>query len=322
MAALTSTLLHDQWLTDLRADRAARTVQRYGGAVRHFLAWYARQEARPLALADLTPITLVGYRAALQQTAAARTVNTHVCALRSWCAWLAAHGVVERNPAARFRLVGRQEPAAPSGLIPNEVNALVRAAGRSRHPARDTALVQLFLQTGLRLSECAALAWIDLTVGEKAGAVVVRAGKGNKARAVPLNASVRGALAAYGGPLLDVDRTLKAVAAAWPRRHADQPVPLWRSQKGGRLSASAIWRVIAGLVRDAAGRGLVPPTTSPHTLRHTFARRYLATHPGDLVGLAALLGHSTLETTRLYVHPTADQLAARLEQLDLNAYGE
>lgn len=78
--------LLDGWLTDLRADRAERTVRRYGGAARHFLAWYEHHERRPLVLADLTPIALVGYRAGLQRTAAARTVNTHVCALRSWYA--------------------------------------------------------------------------------------------------------------------------------------------------------------------------------------------------------------------------------------------
>jgi len=99
--------LLERWLADLRADRAARTIQRYGGAVRHFLAWHAEHEGRPLALPDLTPIALVGYRATLQQTAAARTVNTHVCALRAWCAWLAAQGHLADNPAARFRLVGR-----------------------------------------------------------------------------------------------------------------------------------------------------------------------------------------------------------------------
>ncbi len=310
--------LLERWLANLRADRAARTIQRYGGAVRHFLAWHAEHEGRPLALPDLTPIALVGYRATLQRTAAARTVNTHVCALRAWCAWLAAQGHLADNPAARFRLVGRQEPAAPQGLTPNEVNALVRAAGRSRHPARDAAIIQLLLQTGLRLGECAALTWADLVVGEKGGQVLVRAGKGNKTRRVPLNASARAALAAYGGPLLGMAPTLRAVAAAWLRT----PQPLWRSQKGGRLSASAIWRMLDGLVRDTGARGLVPPTTSPHTLRHTFAGRYLAVHPGDLVGLAALLGHSTLETTRIYVQPTADQLAARLERLDRNAYGE
>jgi hypothetical protein len=74
--------LLERWLADLGADRAARTIQRYGGAVRHFLAWHADHEGRPLALPDLTPIALVGYRATLQQTAAARTVNTHVCGMR------------------------------------------------------------------------------------------------------------------------------------------------------------------------------------------------------------------------------------------------
>jgi integrase len=64
----------------------------------------------------------------------------------------------------------------------------------------------------------------------------------------------------------------------------------------------------------------VPPDATPHSLRHTFATRYLATHPHDLVGLARLLGHSALEATRVYVQPTDDKLATRVERLDLNAY--
>ena len=75
-----------------------------------------------------------------------------------------------------------------------------------------------------------------------------------------------------------------------------------------------------GLVRDCATRGLVPATSGAHTLRHTFATRYLAAHPGDLVGVASLLGHSSLDTTRIYVQLTAEQLAERVEGLDLNAY--
>lgn len=81
-------------------------------------------------------------------------------------------------------------------------------------------------------------------------------------------------------------------------------------------------RMIDGLVRDCATRDLVPATVGAHTLRHTFASRYLAAHPGDLVGVAALLGHSSLNTTRIYVQPTAEQLALRVEQLAINAYGE
>ncbi len=208
-------------------------------------------------------------------------------------------------------------------LTDTEVNALLRAAARSRHPDRDTAIIQVLLQTGMRIGECAALTWEDINFGEKRGVVTIRAGKGNKARCVPLNASARQALAEYVAPMLGVLPTLKAVAGAWPQlRSGLLPSPLWRSQKGGQLSVSALGRMIDGLVRDCATRGLVPATTGAHTLRHTFATRYLRAHPADLVSVAALLGHSSLNTTRIYVQPTAEQLAERVEGLDLNAYAE
>ncbi len=310
------------WQVALReADQAPRTVTRYGSAIRHFLAWYAAAERRPCTRADLTPIALVGYRTALQRTAATSTVNTQLCALRAWCAWLETAGELAANPATRLKLVKRSPADAPPALSDNAVNALLRAAQRSRHPARDYAMVQLLLQTGLRLGECQALTWGDLAVGEKSGTVTIRAGKGNKARTVPLNGSARAALASYAAAWLGVAPTLRAVAAAWPRRgHPLTGGALWRSQKQQPLSTSAMWRAIHGLVQDCATRQLVPPTTTPHTLRHTFARRYLDAHAGDLVGLARLLGHADLNTTGLYTQHSAAALAERLERLPLNAY--
>lgn len=76
--------------------------------------------------------------------------------------------------------------------------------------------------------------------------------------------------------------------------------------------------MIADLVKVAGE--LVPEETSAHTLRHTFARSYLAQYPGDVVGLATLLGHSSLDTTRLYSQPEVSQLATRVERLEINAY--
>ena len=89
---------------------------------------------------------------------------------------------------------------------------------------------------------------------------------------------------------------------------------------GKQRSESGIWRMITGLVKVCAARGLVPPDTTPHDLRHTFAHHYLDAHTGDLVALARLLGHSSLDTTALYTQPTADALADRVEGLGLNAY--
>lgn len=186
---------------------------------------------------------------------------------------------------------------------------------------RNYAIVQLLLQTGMRLDECSHLNLEDIEFGERSGRITIRHGKGNKARTVPFNASARKALAEYLAPRFGCDPTIKAIALAWPRpKPRVRPLPLWRSQKGGRLTTSAMRQMIDIVVRDTAGRGLVPASASAHTLRHTFAHNYLAEYPGDIVGLAALLGHTSLDTTRIYSQPSVEQLAWRVEQLRQNAY--
>jgi site-specific recombinase XerD len=316
----TSDLL-EAWQEQLLSDHATSTARRYLSAIHRFLAWYEEEEHRPLDVRELTPIALVGYRRALQAGAGTSTVNTHVSALRSWCSWLGERGLVTENPAARLKLVSRQPSLAPKALEAGEVNALLRAAAGSRHPLRNTAIVQVMLQTGLRIGECVALSWEDIQFGEKKGWVTIRGGKGDKARQVPLNASAREALAAYAAPLLGAEPSLRAVATAWPASNGNgEMTPLWHSQKGGRMTASAMARMISELVRDCAARKLVPADTSAHTLRHTFATHYLEANPGDMVGLASVLGHNSLNTTRIYVQPTADTLAERIETIGLNAY--
>ncbi|GAC1534278.1 MAG: hypothetical protein NVS2B4_14590 [Ramlibacter sp.] len=231
------------------------------------------------------------------------------------------HHYLDENPAARFKAVKRkEEQTAPKALSSKQVNALIRETHHTRYAARDYAIVQMLVQTGMRIGECVALCWEDLRVGEKAGEAFIRAGKGNRSRVVPLNGSARQALAAYVAPQLGTEPTLKAVAAAWPRPQPDGVRhPFWPSQKG-LLTLTSMDRLIKDLIRTCAERNLLPPETTAHCLRHTFATRYLATHPGDLVSLAHLLGHSSLDTTRRYVQPTAEQLARQVERLDLNAY--
>ncbi|MHB8752539.1 MAG: tyrosine-type recombinase/integrase, partial [Aggregatilineales bacterium] len=156
----------------------------------------------------LTPITLVSYRNMLQQTETTNTVNTHVYALRNWCAWLVSEHYLESDPASRFRPVAHQARGAPQGLKQTEINALLRATSRSRYPERNTAILQLMLQTGIRIGECAALTWSDIVFSERHGQLTIRAGKGNKTRLVPLNGSARQAVATYVAPLLNVAPTL------------------------------------------------------------------------------------------------------------------
>jgi site-specific recombinase XerD len=213
--------LLEMWHHSLQEqDRSAGTVKKYTQAVARFLAWYEQEEHAPLTQEALTPIALIGYRNELQhaQHKSISTINLRISALRAWCGWMTEQGYLAADPAAHVKLVGGEASSERSGLKSAQINALLRQAQESRDKERNYAIVQVLLQTGLRLSECAALTFEDITFGERRGTLRVRAGKGNKARTVPLNASAREALAAYVAPRLEINKpTLKAVASSWPK---------------------------------------------------------------------------------------------------------
>lgn len=320
-----STPLHPQpldiliaaWSAALAADdRSVHTIRAYLRVIGTFIAWYEHERHEVFAPTSLTAIDLIAYRQQLQrQQRAAASINQQVAALRAFASWLQEAGYRSDNPAARFKMVETQSPHAPKSLQPTEIHALLRAA--QQQGERDYAIVQVLLQTGMRLSECAALCLGDLQITERMGQIIIRSGKGNKARNVPANASVRSALASYLAPLWGIDPVVKVVVAAW--NDQKPTTPLWRGQRGA-LTSRSIGRIIEELVVPLARRGLLPEQTSAHTLRHTFATIYLVDNPGDLFGLATLLGHTSLETTRIYTHLSDDDLGRRVEQMRTNAY--
>jgi site-specific recombinase XerD len=320
---LTARELLEEWRAFLQEhDRSAGTVKKYTQAVTHFLDWYEQEEHAPLSIEGITPIAFIGYRNELQheQHKSSNTINLRISALRAWCGWMTEQGFLLADPAAHVKLISGEGASNRSGLKSTHINALLRQAQASRDKDRNYAIIQILLQTGIRLSECAALTFEDITFGERSGLLRVRAGKGNKTRSVSLNASAREALAFYVAPRLGIEKpTLKAVARGWPKPKSPKThEPIFLSQKGGALTTSAMGQMIAVIVE--ATRGLVPEETSAHTLRHTFARSYLTQYPGDVVGLATLLGHNSLDTTRLYSEPSVEQLSRRVEQLNINAF--
>src|SRR5205823_9456339 len=85
---------------------------------------------------------------------------------------------------------------APRALEPAEQKRFLRAVERCAS-VRDRAIGLLLFYTGLRISECAALTVDDVRLSSRKGLVIVRMGKGNTYREVPLNAEVRAALDAW-----------------------------------------------------------------------------------------------------------------------------
>lgn len=297
-------------------DVPQSTRRRYVRAVQSFTEWFTTTNGEDFNPDRITPIDLTAYRAFVQAEQSTSSVNVHVAALKLFCAFLVEAKYRSDNPSLKLKTVGRQQELQPKSLTANEINALLRAAQQARNQAAHKyAVVQLLLQTGLREFECSALNIADLSISERRGELLVRKGKRNQSRVVPVNASARTALVDYLGPRWNVEPTLKEVMQVWATHDKE---PLFVGQRGDRLGTSGIYKIITGLV-DAA-RPRVPDDASPHTLRHTFAYHYLNDNPGDLVGLAALLGHSSLEATKIYVQPRADDLAQRVERGRLNAY--
>lgn len=88
------------------------------------------------------------------QRRATSTVNGQISALRAFCAWLTEERYLEINPAKRLKLVGRQDISSREGLNDTQANALLRQAQASHDRLRNYAIVQVLLQTGMRLDEC------------------------------------------------------------------------------------------------------------------------------------------------------------------------
>ncbi len=88
---------------------------------------------------------------------------------------------------------------------------------------------------------------------------------------------------------------------------------MFLNRAGGRLSVRSADDVIAGIARAAGLEGVV----TPHVLRHTFATD-LIRGGTDLVTVAELMGHASLDSTRIYTLPTEDDLDAAIARLTVD----
>jgi site-specific recombinase XerD len=183
---------------------------------------------------------------------------------------------LEPAVVARERLA----QAAPRALDEAEQRALLRAAEAAR--PRDRAIVVVLLHTGLRLFELVALDVDDMRISARKGVVVVRSGKGDAHREVPLSPTTRA--------------TLETWLAARAKVAAEGERRLFVGRTGRRLTPRAVDLVVRKIARRA---GL---ELSAHVLRHTCITK-LVRAGNDVVLVAELAGHRRLETTRRYSLP-------------------
>lgn len=199
-----------------------------------------------------------------------------------------------RAPAVRRVEVDPKEARA---LSHEQLRALQRETDRLAS-SRDRAVVQLLMLTGVRIGELAELEVDDVRVTQRTGELVIRHGKGDRRRIVPLSRAARAALREWLA-----DRSA----------HHSQPSitsgPVWISRTGEPLSARSLSKIVTATM---AAAGI---DDSAHALRHTVATRLVREHGRDLVLVADILGHADVKTTRRYARSDLEQRRAALEAL-------
>lgn len=286
------------WTVLKKSDLSDKTIIAYQHDLKLFLKWlFDINPSRTMS--SLSEIDIIEYRQQLLgQGLKAATINRRLGSIQRLCRWAFSKGHIKEDVSTAIKQVNIVSKRSPSGLKRSEVQRLLQVAGQSSHghSKRNYALLHIMLQTGLRVNEVAELKLSDLDLNERSGKVCVHLGKGRKTRDIPLNSKVRRALSLYLGVRLS-DDTIENV---------------FLSERNTPLAVRTIQVIIKTLAHRA---GITRINVSPHTLRHTFAINYLKTNPTNIVELANLLGHESLDTTAIYTHPSLEDLAENLERM-------
>ncbi|WP_018132571.1 tyrosine recombinase XerC [Effusibacillus pohliae] len=283
----------DLFLEYLRVEKNAspHTIDAYQSDLEQFCAYLAEEGIETFG--SVTHVTIRTFLSRLYRAKAARkTLARKVSCLRSLYQFLTREGIVDRNPAKAVS-TPKLEKRTPHFLYIEEAKRLVEAPPLDEPLGiRDRALLELLYATGIRVSECVALAPEDVDLGVGMARVM---GKGAKERIVLLGEKAQEALRLYlehGRPKLLQAADDGAGEAA-----------LFLNYRGSRLSVRSVRRIVDKYIRQVAGELSV----SPHDLRHTFATHMLD-GGADLRVVQELLGHVSLSSTQIYTHTTKEKL--------------
>ncbi|WP_455481909.1 tyrosine recombinase XerC [Bartonella sp. B35(2025)] len=285
------------WLDNLIRTRrmAIKTTQAYERDTRQFLFFLCTHLGHKPTFDDLANLRVTDFRAYLSyrrtNNISTRSLSRGMAGLRSFFNYLSREEIVH-VPAAKLVRTPKHPKSLPKPLTVKSALNIVKQENQQENAAwiiaRDAAVLALLYGCGMRISEALALTPEQFSDPGKTSLFIT--GKGKKTRLIPLIKVVYEAVQNY--------------IKCCPHSLANNQ-PMFRGARGGTLQPAIIQRTIRNL---RANLGL-PETTTPHTLRHSFAT-HLLSRGGDLRTIQELLGHACLSTTQAYTHVDTDRLLA------------
>jgi integrase/recombinase XerC len=278
--------LAEEFLRYLAVERNAspRTLKAYRQSLEGFRA------ANKTPWKKHVPDDFRDYLFAIMKRGQARSyIRLQFSALRGFYKFLVDRKGLRQDPVRELQLP-KIDKNLPLVLTRQQIDELLAAplkveknrAAPVWMPLRDTAIMELFYSSGLRLGELAALDVSNVDLYTESVRVF---GKGRKERVCPV-----------GLPALEAISRYRAVANV----HSGA---LFINKSRRRISPRSIWLILKRYLRHTS----IPISISPHKLRHSFATHMLD-RGADLRSVQALLGHASLSTTQIYTHVTTERL--------------
>ncbi|ANH23677.1 Tyrosine recombinase [Corynebacterium pseudotuberculosis] len=291
----------DRWLTHLAIERgvSANTLSNYRRDVQRYLDWIESRGIDDLGI--LTSRDVESYVLDLRrgdpdtgkQPLAASSAGRALVVARGLHKFAMMEGLISVDVAGEVSppSTGRH---LPDTLSVTEVEELISAIPTDNiatpEDLRDAALIELLYGTGARISEIMNLTVDEVTVLEETEGMLRIVGKGDKHRIVPVGSMAQKALRRY-------------LVRARPQLTKGKSHALFLNKRGGALSRQSAWQIL----KSSARRAGLQKDISPHTLRHSYAS-HLLEGGADVRVVQELLGHSSVTTTQIYTHITADNL--------------
>ncbi len=259
----------DQFTREL--DKSPLTIQAYRADIQQFLAWLAEHDAAIKKAQQVKRSHVSEYLRYLANNGRTGTTRARkLVSLQLFFTHLVKEGIIPHSPAATVDRP-RKERKPKQYLRPDEYTRLLAAAGGN---LRDFALLQLFLQTGIRVSEAVAICVHELDLEHK---TLTIHGKGSKERVIPLEKKALQALKSY-----------LSVRPKTTDQH------LFLNYQGEGLSIRGVRKIVEKYVKLSG----ITKKISCHGLRHTCATNRAALGMNAFC-LKTLLGHERI-TTSLY----------------------
>ena len=228
--------------------------------------------------------TVIAYKKHLQECYAVRSINSMLASINSLFAFLGWHDLKVKSLKLQQQVYCPEEKE----LTKAEYTRLCRAA-QNKHNERLNLILQTICGTGIRVSE---LQWITVEAVKTGEAVV------------SCKAKTRSVF---------IVKELKQKLLRYAAEQGIKSGMIFVTRTGKPISRTNIWREMKALCIEA---NVNPQKVFPHNLRHLFARVFYGIEK-DIAKLADILGHSSINTTRIYIIYTGTEHRRRIENMHL-----